>query len=238
MICINPPALSDEALSLALDGLADAEIQQHLDQCPACAERLAKMKHFERTLQAHLRRFDCPPAQDLADFHAGMLDEEAAAVVSDHLAHCPVCRAELEMLSQFLDLPPENDSVPDNIIPFRIPPAVRRTFRVETSGSLALKGLKGEQDEFHDERSGSARIFLESKAVAGGVVLIGQVIDSQVNWRGAVAEIRQGGITQQVKILDETSEFSFELSSAAPATLSITASSGATLIVENLTFNT
>jgi hypothetical protein len=239
MTCITPPALSDEALSLALDGLADAKTQQHLDQCSGCAERLARMRHFESALQTRLRRFDCPSPQDLADFHIGMLEERDTEAVREHLVHCPRCQAEINMLRQFLDLPPETRPIPDNIIPLRAPRYVTRATRVETSGNLALKGLKGDPDEHsYDERSGSARIFLESKAVGSGILLTGQVIDSQVDWKGAVAEVKQSGSTQQVRLLDDMSEFSFELSSSAPLTLSITASSGITLVIENLTFQT
>jgi hypothetical protein len=41
-----------------------------------------------------------------------------------------------------------------------------------------------------------------------------------------------------VSVLDEMGEFSLELTSSAPLTLSLTASSGITLMVENLTFQT
>lgn len=237
MKCINPPALSDEALSLALDGLADAKTLHHLDQCHACAERFARMRHFESALQTRLRRFDCPSPQDLTDFHAGMLEEAEANAIQNHLVDCPRCQAEIEMLVQFLDLPSDRATVPDNIIPLRSPRYVTKATRVETFGSLALKGLKDEQDELsHDERSGSARIFLESKTVATGILVTGQVIDSEVDWKGAIAEVRQGGVTQQVKVLDDMSEFSFELLSSAPITISITSASGTTLVIENLTF--
>lgn len=236
MTCINPPALSDEALSLALDGLADAKTQQHLDQCAGCAERLDRMRQFENALQTRLRRFDCPSAQDLTDFYAGMLDETDTEEIQSHVAHCPRCQAEIDMLGQFLDLPPQRAPVPDNIIPLRAPRYITTATRVETSGNLALKGEPDEHS--HDERSGSARIFLESKVVGSGVLLTGQIIDSHVDWKGAVAEVKQAGATQQVRLLDEGSEFSFELSSSAPITLSVTASNGITLVVENITFQT
>jgi hypothetical protein len=236
MKCINPPALSDEALALALDGLADSRTQQHLSRCAACSERLEKMRQFDGALQTHLRRFDCPSSQTLTDFYAGMLEEGEAQAIREHLDHCPRCQEEIQMLEQFLNLPPEIAPVPDNIIPFRSPKYVIRATRVEIYGSLALKG---EQDELsHDERSGSARIFLESKAIGTGFLLTGQVIDSQIDWKDAVVEVRQGGNTQKVSVLDEMGEFSLELTSSAPLTLSLTASSGITLMVENLTFQT
>jgi hypothetical protein len=233
MDCDTP--LSDENLSLALDGLAHDKTQQHLAHCQDCAARLAEFRRLDTVLQQRLRRFECPSPQRLADYHAGMLDASDATAVHEHVQRCPRCQNELEMLVEFLNLPPE-EPVADNIIPLRTPPYVWKASRVQIAGNLALKGA--EDETTHDARAGSASVFLESKAIPKGFLLTGQVLDSQVNWAGAIAEAWQEGASQQVCILDDSGEFRFELTTSAPITLYITAASGATLMVENIAIQT
>jgi hypothetical protein len=235
MECNTPPPLTDDELSLALDGLADDGIQQHLVQCPACAERLDAMRQFETDLQGRLRRFECPPPRQLADYHVGMLDDEVSAAVQKHVVECPRCQKELEMLVGFLNLSPQ-ELVADKIIPLFPSKNVLRAGSVQVIGSLALKGLDDETS--HDAKAGSASIFLESKAAPKGYVLTGQVVDSQVDWTGAIAEAWQEGTQQQVRLLDDMGEFSFELTGRTPVTLHITSAGGLILTVENISIQT
>lgn len=246
MKCISPPALTDEALSLALDDLADAPTQRHLAECAWCKSRLESMKRMDTTLQGHLRRFDCPPAQRLTDFHMGMLAASEADVIQKHVTSCPRCQADLAALTSFLNIPvsiESNDPMPDNIIPMPVyKPLARRGSRaiqVDTSGNLALQ-LRGASDDekAHDQASGSARLYLESKVLADGFLLTGQILDSQVDWRDGIAEIWQDERLQQVSVLDEMCEFSFKLENASSATLIVTAANGSSLRVENLSFQT
>ncbi len=232
MECSYPPPLTDDVLALALDGFADEDTQRHLAQCLACATRLQNMRQFDRGLQRRLKRFDCPSPQQLADYDTGMLDAEASNIVQRHVAQCPRCQEDLRALEQFLDLP-DDEPVANNIIPFRSPKNVWKARDVQVSGNLALKGM--EEETAHDANAGSATVFLESKQVPQGFVLTGQVVDSLVNWVGAIVETRQKGTSTQVHILDDMGEFSFEFTTPTPINLYITAASGITLIVENVT---
>lgn len=247
MKCISPPALTHEALSLALDDLADAPTQRHLAECAWCKSRLESMKRMDTTLQGHLRRFDCPPAQRLTDFHMGMLEASEADAVQQHVTSCSRCQAELAALTSFLNNPAStesNDPMPDNIIPMPVyKPSARRGSRaiqVDTSGNLALqlRGGASDDEKAHDQASGSARLYLESKVLADGFLLTGQILDSQVDWRDGIAEIWQDERLQQVSVLDEMCEFSFKLENASSATLIVTAANGSSLRVENLSFQT
>jgi Putative zinc-finger len=231
MECNSPPPLTDEALSMALDELTDDETQRHLDRCPACAGRLAKMRQDDAALQKRLRRFECPSAQELGDYHAGMLDDDAAAVVKAHVEQCPRCQSDLQMLVEFLDLPPEETMSP-KIIPLWTPKNVWRAARVQTSGSLALKGQDDETS--HDMQAGSASVFLETKATPHGFALSGQVADNEVDWMDALIVVWQGSTVRFVRELDEMGEFHCDLVDPAPVTLYITAVSGFTVHVENL----
>jgi hypothetical protein len=231
MKCSTPPPLSDEVLSLVLDGERDEKIQRHLDQCPACTKRLAEMRKIDFFLEKKLGRFECPPPQHLADYHTGMLDTTATEAVRQHIAQCPNCREELEMLTEFLNLSPE-EAVIEKIIPLSSPTNVWTATHVQVSGSLALKG--SDQDTAFDMKAGSASIFLESKAAPKGFLLTGQVVDSQINWVSAVGEAWQDGLLHQVHLLDDMCEFIFEFVTTTPITLYITSTSGITLIIGNI----
>jgi hypothetical protein len=237
--------LTDEELSFALDGLADKAIDRHLAQCPACAARFENMQRLETFLTKHLGRSKCPSPQHLADYRLGLLEAAAAETIRQHVAKCPRCQEEVDMLTQFQDVPmalnelqseAEDAERPTNIIMFPTPSYLIRAAHVQISGSLALKGA--EDESAHDAKAGTASIFLESKVTPGGFMLTGQILDNQVNWVGAVASIHQTDSPEQVCILDNMSEFSFELKSDAPLDLYITASSGVTLRVENITIRT
>jgi hypothetical protein len=231
MECFTPPPLSDDELAFALDGIADEDIQRHLAGCPACISRLDAMRRFEGALQERLRRFDCPPPGVLVDYHAGMLDPDTAAAVEQHVADCPRCQEEMEMLAPLLNLSPQ-ELVPDNIIPLYPAKNVFTVGSARVVGNVVLKGLDDETP--HDVKAGSASIYLESMAAPKGYVLSGQVLDTQVSWAEAIAEVWQEGVPNQVRLLDEMAEFKFELTARTPITLYITSKSGLTLKVENI----
>jgi hypothetical protein len=233
--CINPQPLTDEVLSLVLDDFGDLETERHLAVCAECAARLLDMRRWDTFITTHVRRFQCPSPHRLGDYHAGMLNKDDIEFVRQHLEDCPFCQDELAILDEFLRLPLAAP-LAEQIIPLWTSANVLKAQHVKTFGNLALKGLDGADDETaHDAKVGTASIFLESNVISTGWVLKGQILDSQVSWAGAVAEIRSGGATQQVCILDTHSEFRFELSTAGPLDLLIMAVSGVTLIVENVT---
>jgi hypothetical protein len=235
MECRLPPPLNDDALSLALDGLVDEETQHHLLECPACSLRLQNMRQFDMNLQKRLKRFECPSVQSLADYYAGILDVDVTEAIRRHVENCPRCQKDIWAMEQFLNLP-DKEPIIDNVIPFRLPNKVWKARSVQVSGNLALKGM--DEEISHDASAGSATIFLESKVVPAGFLLTGQVVDSQVDWAGAVVEVRQEGAPEQVHILDEMGEFSFEFASATTINLYITSATGITVIVENIAIQT
>ena len=230
MECSNPPALTDEELSAVLDDEAEDSTLQHLRQCPGCAERLGEMKKRDKLLE-RLWRIECPVPQRLADYYLGMSDAETSQPIRQHLEDCPRCQDELMMLAEFLGL--EEEPIANPIIELWPKETRWKAIRVETSGSLALKGT--DDETAHDAKAGTATVYLESNATLSGFVLKGQVLDPQVDWAGAVAEAWAGGATQQVCILDADSEFRFDLTTAGSVNLYITSVSGVTLVVENIT---
>jgi len=103
MECLKPGAINDEELLAYLAGeKVRPLVEEHLTRCQYCANRLAEFRRIELTLTSKLYRWDCPPAQVLGEFQLGMLSNELAAAVTNHLSMCVLCMAEVASLTGFL----------------------------------------------------------------------------------------------------------------------------------------
>ncbi len=66
------------------------------------------MDSIEKKLTSHLYRIDCPPSEDLGEYHLNMLTNKQTQAVRQHVALCPHCSQELAQLATYLaDLAPE-----------------------------------------------------------------------------------------------------------------------------------
>src|SRR5262245_22250524 len=102
MRCSDPPPLTEDQVTVALDGEAEPSIHDHLARCESCAARLAQAQQFEWTLKAGLRRWDCPAPQQLGDYHLGLVSQDDASAIARHLEHCVRCSDEIEEMRTFL----------------------------------------------------------------------------------------------------------------------------------------
>src|SRR5689334_23694103 len=102
MLCSVPPALTDDQLSAALDGDADAAVRNHLEHCPSCRARLEQARLAERALASRLHRWDCPSARQLSEYHLDLADPAQAREIARHLEQCARCSAEVEQFRRFL----------------------------------------------------------------------------------------------------------------------------------------
>lgn len=98
--CACPPPLSSSALIAAADGEADEATLSHLQRCPVCMARVMHVRALQAYLLRRLYRLHCPPTDTLVDYCQGLLDPRGAAVVSHHLAICPHCAAEVQLLQE------------------------------------------------------------------------------------------------------------------------------------------
>lgn len=235
MECIFPPALTEQELSAALDGEAGSAVQQHLAQCPYCAGRLEAARRLEQRLKIILYRFDCPPSQQLVDYDAGLIDPASAQRLRQHIATCARCGDELRRLQVFLD--DDGEAAPSLRVvrsQRQRPGELVAQPRADTA-AWAARGLQDGQTQ--DWEVEGATIFLELNHRAEGLVLSGQVVDETTSWTGALAELRQSETLQGVSVLDKMGEFHFVLTEAEPASLTITAPGGTTLVLESITLN-
>ena len=235
--CNAPPPLTHEQLSEVLDDMGSADVLEHLARCPACTERLEGLRRLDVLMENRLFRLNCPPAQQLVDYQFDMLEAEQRRNVEQHIATCARCQQELGALDYFLS---ENE-VSESTVPaasgtiIRPPRHLWRATKVEISGNLALKRLRGAGDEAtHDAKAGSASLFLEALPSGKGFLLTGQIVDAEVDWRGSIAEVQQAGAARRVRALDDYCEFSFELTQTSPMDLFVTAMNGVVLALEQI----
>lgn len=234
MECTQPPALTEDQLTAALDGEAASEVLQHLERCPGCSGRLQRAGQLESALRAGLWRWECPSPQALGDYHLQLLHTDQRAAVARHLDTCPHCAAELADLRAFLAAGPAPAARPR---PFRLPrlprPGELVAALVPQTPVMALRGSSAGQVT---ARASGIAIFLEFQPAASGFELTGQIIaeKKQDEWVGALAELRQADALICTATLDEFSEFKCALPTAEPATLRIRAHTGRVVVLDGL----
>jgi putative zinc finger protein len=97
----------DELLAVALDEEAlSPTTRQHFEICPRCQRQAALYRSLAAYLGPRLYRAQCPPATTLSYYCLpGALTDEEHRQITEHLAGCPRCAAELAETRQFLTAP-------------------------------------------------------------------------------------------------------------------------------------
>ena len=151
-----PPELADRDLLAYLDGEADPQVAEHLERCPHCRRRAARLARQQDHLTAQLYRLACPPPQELGEYHLGLLSADQAVAVAHHLAECPHCGREMAQLQDYLaDLAPALELSPAERVVGRVRVLVARLLAAggETDWTgqpalvPALAGLRGAEVE-------------------------------------------------------------------------------------------
>jgi hypothetical protein len=103
MECSEPGAIRDEELIAYVAGEnVRPAVEQHIAHCQGCASQLADYRSLERKLISKLYRWDCPPNEILGEYQLGLLSNEQAVAVKNHLSICVLCAAEVAVLTNFL----------------------------------------------------------------------------------------------------------------------------------------
>jgi len=95
--CLHSMAPTDEELlRYALDDETLAtDVQEHLEQCGICQRRLAIYQRTNNFLLAKLYRSRCPEVTTLSHYCAELLPANQTISITEHLAVCPLCTAEV-----------------------------------------------------------------------------------------------------------------------------------------------
>lgn len=231
MECIATPPVTMEQLMAVLDETAEPVIQEHIVQCTYCAVRLAEEQRFEGTLKSSLKRWDCPPAQQLGEYHLGIVSSTQDRAIVRHLAECVLCTAELEELRVFLTA--------DAVAQPQTPRVVTRSARPRL-GELVARMLPGtpavalrgaSTGPLMAEAEGTTIILDLQSSNDQLVTITGQLVaDDQDAWTGALVELRVGDQITTAEI-DDLGSFSYRGVGVGNAELRITASSGRSVVL-------
>ena len=184
--CSNPPPLSPDQLSAALDGAAEPAVRDHLTQCAFCTGRLQGARLAEQKLRRQLFRWDCPTPQQLGDYQQELLAQADAADIAAHIEQCALCARELHDLEAFLATPPRLQPAPR-------PQQQRRSVGLgELVAQLLPRtlapALRGESRAPITAQAGGLTVLLDVQPAAGGQLIVeGQVAaEDQDGWTGAL----------------------------------------------------
>ncbi len=223
MDCIGPvtPELSD-FLAYA-DNAASVSIREHIAACRACRERAFLLRREQRSLQGLLHRAGCPPALTLGEHHLGLLNDQHAAEVAEHLRLCPACRKELGDLAAFMQhlRQPVADAVGvvlgslRTLVAQQVGPGAggggpdfAPALRALPHSSEAAPAMYSALDVLVTVDSWIERMGLPGRAVAG-------LVAGPVDFTGAAASMDEGELGAATQI-DELGNFLF--SAVAPGT--------------------
>jgi DNA-directed RNA polymerase specialized sigma24 family protein len=81
-----------------ITGLATAEIRSQIEQSPACLAAARQLAQAVLPLMQQLYRSNCPDEATLALYKARALDGADQLVVRAHVATCPLCQEECQLL--------------------------------------------------------------------------------------------------------------------------------------------
>jgi hypothetical protein len=232
--------LTDDQISAVLDGEGDDWMSRHIEQCNFCALRLKQARTVEVFLKNKLHRWNCPTAQQIGDYHAGLLDQAEMDEIAQHLRQCAHCRQELDELRIYLSADTEPEARPHQPHPRR----PRRQLLGELVARLLPRSqapayaMRGADTDFLVAEADGASIFLDARPSPEGVVISGQVVaGDETSWDGALVELRQAGTLQGTTLVDEFGQFHCKLPDAAPITLRITSVRGISLVLEGVELN-
>jgi hypothetical protein len=172
-------------------------------------ERIIKMAHFEDQMKQILYRRDCPSSVELGDYQLGMLPEGRMAFIRKHLAECPHCTREVEMLQSFLrDLQPDLEYSLEERIKVLI---AERLSGLSTGGqAMPAFGLRGEAEDVHIYQVENVQISVHLERDPkreGHYSLFGLV--TGIEPEGVAAHLWRGGEEVGVAGLDELGNFIF-----------------------------
>ncbi len=241
MECTIPPPLSDEDLSLALDGMASQSVLDHLAQCEGCAARLEEARQFELSLKARLFRIECPKPDELGDYQLARISGERIQAIEAHLTRCPHCRSELEEIRTFLReeiaSPPTRRPVPRRVENDRRPSRNWLQTLATLLPPVPQAVLRGASNEriIRAQTEDGTMVRLAAHVEDDRVVVQGQILGDPAVWVGALVEVRQADHLRVITTVLESGQFRFELASTDDLIrLKISSATGSMIVVNNV----
>jgi anti-sigma factor RsiW len=216
MTCTYPPELEDAQLLAYLDGEADRETAEHLEQCAHCRGRAEHLARFQHHLATSLYRATCPSPVELGEYHLGLLARDHVTALEGHLAECPHCGREVGQLKSYLDeLAPELeirllDRMREGVrvVIARLANGATGRFPGQPAPSPAFVGVRGSEDKPVVYDADEVQIVLEIQADAeqpGRWAILGLVMGTDA--RGLVAHVWRASERVGAVPVDELGNF-------------------------------
>ena len=229
------PALGDEQLSEILDGVAPERVIGQVAHDPDAAARLHAWQRWNEQMQAQLQRWDCPPPQQLADYHWGIADRQTAQIIAQHLPTCVRCTDEIAALRTFLDAD-DPQPIARSTTPLSPAPRVRLRERFATllprTPTLAVRG---EHRAPLLAQAGDVLLVLDVEPSDDQFVMHGQVAaDDLDRWTGALVEVRHHGVVRGVAEVDDVASFRCGPLPAGISELRITAPDSTSVVLQDV----
>lgn len=220
MVCITPPALTEEQLLALSDGLATTEVVAHVQQCNYCRRRAQQLAQQQNQLAMHLYRAECPSSLELGEYHLALLSAERVATIEQHLRTCLHCVREIQTLQTFLaepalaPTPISTPTVAKTSLGSQVKRLIAKLLSTSSNGGLtpALAGLRGDQAEQHVYEANGVQIVIEVQAEAeppGYKMLLGLVLGLDIT-QTFEAHLQQTSQTPLTTPIDEFGNFVFE----------------------------
>lgn len=227
MDCSLPPALTDQQLLATLDGTADQQVIEHLQQCPACQTRSQTLAGLQARLQARLLRATCPPSLELGEFFLRRLPAPQRLAISQHVRQCPHCTRELGQISEFMKDELTLSQV-DN------PGGPVQAWVAQLVTGLA-GAVRGENRAITLQVETAIITLTLHSAPKGMVTMRGQVAaEEQDLWTGAVVTLQQADTLRQVTAVNDLGAFQFESFQLGEAEITITSLHDTTIRIPTL----
>ncbi len=101
--CIDPALIKEGDLTAFVEGVADGQVRDHVGRCPACADKVARLRQTGQALLALAYRASCPAPEVLGQYLLDLLPPDERLRVAAHARACRHCNRELDELEKEKD---------------------------------------------------------------------------------------------------------------------------------------
>ncbi len=222
--CVQPDQVLDEDYLAVLDSNPRPSFSQHLQSCLFCQNELAAYRkldiaiHQDFSFITSSERVLCPSSQKLGEFALDLLVAVERNQVTNHLANCPYCPAELTALSGWV--------LADDPLLGKVAVAplsgLRRIIAIllnqaGTTPGYALAGVRGDSEKLprnYQAEEVSVTLTIQTVAPRSRDLLVMGLVQRD-NYpmdatAGAQVRLSEGGHILATEIIDELGNFVFE----------------------------